>query len=618
MIIHEGHTEAVSSIAFSPDGNSVVYGSDDSCIRMWDAHGSSPISEPLKVDSGWIHSVSYSPLGDFVACGLDFGSISLWDAHASQQLHCFCPNDHHDHPIYSIAFSPDAKLIASAGGFSISVSHSFAVKLWDVERRKSISRPFKGHTAGVRSVQFSPDGSQVISGSCDNTIRVWDIERRTTTVGPITGHTNWVRSIALPPDGSQMVSGSFDRTLRLWDTRTGGLIGNAYEGHARAIRSVAFSPRGTYVLSGGDDSTVRLWDVRIGREVQQFNEHTKGVRSVAFSPCGQSVASASYDGKAIIRGISYDYPKSTDGFESYVITSHMSLEQMFDCLIASGCVDLTSQMDTKQEAAIILSGGGFGDIWQGKLYNGRKVAIKAWRTNTLESCSYKTLKRAARELYYWSRMEHPNIHRLWGVIMFRDQYLGMVSRWMNNGNLHEYLRKCPSADRHQLCIHVASRLEYMHSCNTVHGDLKAANVLVSPDGVAKLSDFDFSIMSGVSSLVFSETSNSRSGSLRWAAPELLLEIVRNRTTQSDVYALGMTMLEIFSGDVPYSDCRTDIGVIRAVERGALPSRPMEQLQNNWKGESMWKLLLQCWTREYNDRPSSEQVVDMLTLYVCKE
>ncbi|CAE6475609.1 unnamed protein product [Rhizoctonia solani] len=206
----------------------------------------------------------------------------------------------------------------------------------------------------------------------------------------------------------------------------------------------------------------------------------------------------------------------------------MSTQQIFDCL-----------MDTKQETAMIASGGGFGDIWKGKLHDGGKVAIKAWRTSTLGQCDYKTLKRAARELFYWSRMEHPNIHRLQGVIMFRDQYLGMVSEWMENGNLHEYLRKQPSADRYQLCIHVASGLEYMHSCNTVHGDLKALNVLVSSDGVAKLSDFDFSIMSEASTLVFSESSNSRLGSLRWTAPEMLLEEVPKRTTQSDIYALGM-------------------------------------------------------------------------------
>ena len=92
-------------------------------------------------------------------------------------------------------------------------------------------------------------------------------------------------------------------------------------------------------------------------------------------------------------------------------------------------------------------------------------------------------QRAARELYYWSRMEHKNIHKLMGVILFKDEYLGMVSEWMENGNLHNYLRKHPGADRYQLvsspdkaallvlitgqCIDVASGLEYMHGQSTV-------------------------------------------------------------------------------------------------------------------------------------------------------
>ncbi|CAE6494981.1 unnamed protein product [Rhizoctonia solani] len=473
--------------------------------------------------SNLINSVSYSPFGGVIASGSFDKTIRLWDVNARRQMGAMKGK----HEFFSVAFSPDAKLIASGcGGDLSSTSSACSIQLWDVQNMTAAANPFKGHTDTVNSVQLSPDGTRVVSCSFDKTIRVWDVEHGTTVVGPLKGHTGWVRSVAYSPDGLQIISCSHDCTVRLWDAREGRLIGNPYEGHNDWVHSVAFSPRGTYVASGGGDKTVYLWDVRSGRQVDQpFEEHTDTVWSVAFSPCGQYITSGSVDRKVIIRNILGEDSDRVHPATSQFITSQMSTQQMFDCLTSTGCIDLSSQMDSRQETAMIMSGGGFGDIWMGRLHSGGKVAIKAWRTNTLERCDYKTLKRAARELFLWSRMDHPNIHRLEGVIMFRDQYLGMVSEWMENGNLHEYLRKYPGADRYQL--------------------------VVSSDGVARLSDFDFSIMSEVSSLVFSESSNSRSGSIRWAAPEMLLTEAPKRTTQSDVYALGMTMLaRVFMNVVP--------------------------------------------------------------------
>ncbi|CUA75508.1 putative WD repeat-containing protein alr2800 [Nostoc sp, PCC 7120] [Rhizoctonia solani] len=613
MIVHEGHTAAVNSVAFSPDGKSVASGSSDDTIGIWDAYSPSLIGDPLRGHSNWITSVSYSPLGNMIASSSYDLTLRLWDVNTLRQLG---QPIHSNMPLLSIAFSPNANLVASGCG-SDDNNPDPAVQLWDIEKTRSTSKSFTGHSRAVASVQFSPDGSRLVSGSWDKTIHVWDIERGTTVMGPLEGHIDKVASIALSPDGLQIASGSYDHTVRLWDARSGLIVGNPYEGHTDWVHSVDFSPHGTYLVSGGRDNRVRLWDIRTGREVESCREHTSTVYSVAFSPCGQCVASGSSDRKVIIRNVSCDYPESTGNPRPQVISSEMSTQQIFDCLTESGCTNLSSEMDTRQATALIVSGGGFGDIWKGQLNKGGKVAIKAWRTNTLEQRDYKTVKRAARELFLWSRMNHPNVHRLQGVIMFRGEYLGMVSEWMDNGNLHEYLRKEPSADRYQLCDHVASGLEYMHSRNLVHGDLKAANVLVSSDGAAKISDFDFSVMSEVSGLIFSETSNSRLGSLRWAAPELLLAEVPKRTTQCDVYALGMTFLEIFTGQAPYPECKQDFTVILTVQRGTLPTRPSEQLKDDERGNVMWRIMLDCWKRDLGERLSSRQVVDALIHHIRK-
>ncbi|KAG8756651.1 hypothetical protein FRC11_005153, partial [Ceratobasidium sp. 423] len=471
------------SVAFSPDGMSIVSGSGDTTIRMWDAHSPSPIGDPLKGPGYFIYSVSYSPLGDMIASGSIDRSICLWDTNTGKQIGDRLRG--HDGPVNSVAFSPGGNLIASG-------SDDRTVRLWDVQRRAAVpseSSLFKGHTEWVWSVAFSPDSTHIVSGSQDTTMRVWDVERGITVFGPLKGHKNAVHSVAFSPDSSQIVSGSYDKALWLWDVRTGSVTGDPYEGHTSYVNSVAFSPNGTYIASGSKDSTVRVWDVRTGRRVDEsFELHTKGVNSVAFSPCGRRIASGSEDKTAMIRSFSGgdstvdqgSYPLLKDNAEQLEreraterIDKHMSIDEMCELLSRHGCINLASEMDPNQDSAVLVSGGGFGDIWKGKLNDGTKVAIKAWRASLIEQADYKSLKRASREIYYWSKMKHDNVHQLMGVILFKGQALGMVSEWMDDGNLHEYMRKQPQLDRYQMCTQVASGLAYMHRCDMIHGDLKA-------------------------------------------------------------------------------------------------------------------------------------------------
>ncbi|CUA67873.1 WD repeat-containing protein 5 homolog [Dictyostelium discoideum] [Rhizoctonia solani] len=625
-IVYEGHTDTVLSVAFSPNGNSVASSSNDKIIRIWDTHNTSSMGMPLEGHTNWVLSISYSPLGDIIASGSKDKTIRLWDLGTAQQIGEPLQGDH---AFRSVAFSPNAQFIAAGCGVNRSRRglDMKCIQLWELGRKMVVSRTFQGHEQGVTSVGFHPCRDKLISGSFDRAIRIWDIEHGVTIVGPLEEHTDSIFSVAISPDGAQMVSCSGDSTIRFWDPRSGKSISNPYKGHGGSVLSVAFDPTGRYVVSGGEDTTVRLWDVRNGRQVDHaFQEHTDIVNSVTFSPCGQYISSGSDDWKVIVRNTMGGVPELPSNPESYrtsgeesnpiqneimqTVSREMSMQQMFDCLIGHGCIDVSSNMSTVQEAAMVVSGGGFGDIWMCHTYDGMKVAVKAWQKKSVERCSPKTMKRAARELYYWSRMKHKNIHHLMGVIIFKNLYLGMVSEWMENGNLHEYILSHPTANRYQLCLDVASGLEYMHSQNTVHGDLKAANVLVSADGTARISDFDFSVLLEAGSLTFTASSNTRSGSVRWVAPEILRGNGVKRTKQSDVYALGMTILEIFTRNVPYPDIKFDFTVMRIVDEGTLPPCPVEWL-NDQEGNGIWRTLLDCWSRDLNTRPSAEKVLEAI-------
>jgi hypothetical protein len=190
----------------------------------------------------------------------------------------------HSDTVYSVAFSPHSKTVASA-------SSDRTIRVWDY-RTGTLLQTVTGHSSAVSSVAFSPDGRTVASGSWDNTVRLWDAQtgklQRT-----LTGHSDYVQAIAFSPDGRTMASGSADKTVRLWDAQTGVLLQTLEDGSV--VESVAFSPDGRTVASGSGDNTVRLWDVPTGKLQRTLIGHSRGVWSVAFSPDGKRVASGSAD-----------------------------------------------------------------------------------------------------------------------------------------------------------------------------------------------------------------------------------------------------------------------------------------------------------------------------------
>ncbi|KAF8593330.1 kinase-like protein [Ceratobasidium sp. AG-I] len=315
--------------------------------------------------------------------------------------------------------------------------------------------------------------------------------------------------------------------------------------------------------------------------------------------------------KAVVEGaVIWCANRPSDGI---IVSCNLSMAEMFRCLLELGCADLSSRINPDRHSSTFVAGGSFGDIWTSEMDDGMKVAIKCLRFHTIAENGPKGLKRATREIYMWSKAKHPNVHELMGIMMFQER-LGMVSMWMDNGNLRDYIRENPSVNRYRLCGQIAAGVSYLHGIDMVHGDIKAINILVSDDGVAKLSDFDHSILSG-GTLAFSSTTNVGGGTLRWMAPELLTSIEggnnppATRNMQTDVYALGMTMLEVISGKIPYSEYGHDMGVYRAIDRRNAPIRPKELFENSQQEDEIWVILLQCWDHDAAARPSASHVLN---------
>ncbi|CUA67872.1 ATP-dependent RNA helicase FAL1 [Meyerozyma guilliermondii ATCC 6260] [Rhizoctonia solani] len=299
--------------------------------------------------------------------------------------------------------------------------------------------------------------------------------------------------------------------------------------------------------------------------------------------------------------------QSTDIVQS----SQMTSLDMFQCLINHGCDDLTNLICPEKYSSCRVAEGAFGDIWKGELQDGTAVAVKVLRFALVSDSGGKNLKRMVREIYAWSKLDHENVHKLLGMTIMEGR-LGMVSKWMSQGNLRDYLDRNTSLNRYELCVQITKGVEYIHRKGMVHGDIKASNILVSADGVLKLTDFDHSLISECS-LMFTATTRVGGGTPRWMAPELFHETSHQSTRPADIYALGMTFLEVITGAIPYSQCINDPQVILKVVQKIFPERSLEHFADDTLGNSTWRLLTRCWDHDPISRPTAQVVLISISM-----
>ncbi|BAZ23548.1 WD-40 repeat protein [Kalymmatonema gypsitolerans NIES-4073] len=249
------------------------------------------------------------------------------------------------HKVNSISFSPDGKLIATAG-------YDGTTKLWNLS-----GQPFttlKGHQASVNGVSFKPlsvrdslrerplaslkeEGTLIATASDDGTVRLWNLSGQ--QVAELKEHQRSVNSISFSPNGQMVASTGEDKTIRVWDlsgnqvlifeggpysvsfSSDGKLITTAEEdgiirlrnlstqkvvvlkGNHGSIRSISFSPKNKLIATGGYDGTIRLWNF-VGQQVAKFKGHRNTVNNVSFSPDGKLIASTAQGQPLMVRDLS--------------------------------------------------------------------------------------------------------------------------------------------------------------------------------------------------------------------------------------------------------------------------------------------------------------------------
>ncbi|KAF9644313.1 kinase-like protein [Thelephora ganbajun] len=250
--------------------------------------------------------------------------------------------------------------------------------------------------------------------------------------------------------------------------------------------------------------------------------------------------------------------------------------------------------------------GAFADIRKGR-HNGREVVAKALRLS-LKDDFEPIRKKFCREVVMWKALRHPNLLPLIGVSTTENRLM-IVSEWMGNGNINEFLKANVDADRLGLLAGVTRGLIYMHDQEMIHGNLKGANVLIDENRCACLADFSLPAIFSDESIITSTAVVS--SNVQWMSQELLFPeefgLKESRPTkESDCYALGTVIYEVLSGQVPFAQLPDPV-VPGKVQRGELPERPQGEGGKLFI-DGMWGVSEHCWKRQPGERISAEAVL----------
>jgi WD40 repeat protein len=274
-LLHEltGHSNFVSSIAFSPDGSVLISGSLDGTIKLWNTQTfqeqatldpSSPTlwkfdGKPLRMSLPKIDVIALHPNQSWVAASDISEGMTIWDYKSREKI--VSMGGHR--AFTAIAFNPDGTLLATCDDHA-------GYNLFEVSTGKRIYPPagklvfgringasFATFSPTLNTIAFSPNGKVLAGGCLKGTIRVWSVDTGKELLR-INAHRNGVTSLLFSAKGKHLISAGSDGKIKLWNLQTTQQL-CTFEGHVKDVCAIALSPDETTLASSGVDKTIRLW-----------------------------------------------------------------------------------------------------------------------------------------------------------------------------------------------------------------------------------------------------------------------------------------------------------------------------------------------------------------------
>jgi WD40 repeat protein len=282
-----GHIHAVSSVAISPDGKTLVSASWDSEIKVWNLATGQEIRN-WKGQPG-IRSIAISPDGQTLISGADDKTIKVWNLATGREIRTL---KGHKNWVMSVAISSNGKILVSG-------STDSTIKVWNLSTGQEIRTlpehrgfTYRFQSPSIHCVAISPDGQTLVSGDDYFWVKIWNLATGQ-EVRTLKRHTSWLHSVAISPDGQTLVSAT-DHEVRIWDLGTGQEIHTIPTNEIHVV-DVAISPNGE-TLVGRAYTEIKIWNLATGQEIRSLTGPTIGITSLVMSPNGETLVSGCNDG----------------------------------------------------------------------------------------------------------------------------------------------------------------------------------------------------------------------------------------------------------------------------------------------------------------------------------
>ncbi|XP_028393942.1 apoptotic protease-activating factor 1-like [Dendronephthya gigantea] len=281
-LTYKDHKQDIHCAAFSPVGKEVISCSSDGAIRVWDCE-TGVTNAVCMGHLGVVRWCCFSSDGEKIASGSDDQTVKIWEATTRV---CLITTDKHNDFVSYCCFSRDNSLVYA--------SSSSYIWIWDsTSGEKTGCIDIKGH---VLAFALSPAGDKLAVALSDAVVQLWDIDTKK-QLNVYSGHKNWVHSVDFSLDGTQLVSGSADETVKVWPVDTTAF---AKKVRLKKVFDVFFKDDQILIAIADNQNTVRIFTGLHGKESCSSEAFDAIITCLVFLLDGNRVAIGLEFGKIVI------------------------------------------------------------------------------------------------------------------------------------------------------------------------------------------------------------------------------------------------------------------------------------------------------------------------------